>query len=274
LVRATLLEAAQAGLTIVNGLHDLAGDDPAIRTAAAKTGAHIVDVRRPRPVKELHFWTGAIAEVRAPRLSVLGTDCALGKRTTARLLLEACRKGGIRAEMIYTGQTGWMQGGRYGFVLDSTPNDFVAGELEHAIVACDRETNPDLIILEGQSALRNPSGPCGSELLVSGDSRAVILQHAPGRGCFKGHPGFDIPGLGQEVELVRLYGARVLAVTLNGDKLSAAALADAQKAIAAQLGLPVVAPLKEGVEGLLPLIRTYLAEPRPSRGSSAPLRAC
>ena len=154
-------------------------------------------------MRELRFWTGAIAEVRAPRLAVLGTDCALGKRTTARLLVEACRRAGIRAEMIYTGQTGWMQGGRYGFVLDSTPNDFVAGELEGAVVACDREQQPDLIVIEGQSALRNPSGPCGAEMLVSAGARAVMLQHAPGRPCFKGLPGWDIPRLDEEIALIQ-----------------------------------------------------------------------
>ena len=35
--------------------------------------------------------------------------------------------------MIYTGQTGWLQGGEYGFIFDSTLNDFVSGELENAI---------------------------------------------------------------------------------------------------------------------------------------------
>ena len=119
---------------------------------------------------------GAIREVRAPRVAVLGTDCALGKRTTARLLVEACRRAGLRAEMIFTGQTGWMQGGRYGFILDSTPNDFVAGEVEHAIVTCDREARPDVIVIEGQSAFRNPSGPCGAELVVSGQARATRIH--------------------------------------------------------------------------------------------------
>ena len=93
-------------------------------------------------MRELRFWTGDIAQVRAPRLAVLGTDCALGKRTTARLLVQACRGAGLRAEMVYTGQTGWMQGGRYGFILDATPNDFVAGELEAAVVACDGSSVP------------------------------------------------------------------------------------------------------------------------------------
>jgi uncharacterized NAD-dependent epimerase/dehydratase family protein len=189
---------------------------------------------------------------------VLGTDCSLGKRTTARLLVEACRAAGLRAEMIYTGQTGWMQGGRFGFILDATPNDFVAGELEGAVVACDEQARPDLIVIEGQSSLRNPSGPCGAELLVSAGARAVILQHAPGRACFKGHTGWAVPSLLEELELIRLYGAQVLAITLNGDNVTPDALAAEQRRLTAQLGLPVIAPLTDGVTPLLPLLRRYL----------------
>src|SRR6185295_11937716 len=71
-LRALLLEAASAGLSIVNGLHEFVAEDPQIAAAAARAGARIVDVRRPRPRGELHFWTGAIAGVRAPRVAVLG----------------------------------------------------------------------------------------------------------------------------------------------------------------------------------------------------------
>jgi uncharacterized NAD-dependent epimerase/dehydratase family protein len=261
-LRAVLLQAAESGLSIVNGLHELVADDPQIAAAAARTGARIVDVRRPRPRTELHFWTGAIGSVRAPRLAVLGTDCAIGKRTTARLLVEACRAGDVRAEMIYTGQTGWMQGARYGFVLDSVVNDFVSGELEHAIVTCDREQSPDVIVIEGQSSLRNPSGPCGAELLVSGQARGVILQHVPGRRCFRGREGWPIPTIAEEVALIRLYGAEVVAVTLNGEGLIAEALRESQRALAAELDLPVVRPLEEGAEALVPVVKRYLDRER------------
>jgi uncharacterized NAD-dependent epimerase/dehydratase family protein len=257
-VRVLLIEAAQAGLTLVNGLHELCSEDPQISAAAARGGARILDLRRPRPIKELRFWTGEIANVRAPRLALLGTDCAVGKRTTARMLVQACRDQGLRAEMVYTGQTGWMQGARWGFILDATPNDFVAGELEGAVVACDREARPDVIIIEGQSSLRNPSGPCGAELLVSAGSRAAILQHAPGRPCFKGHAGWEVPSLLQELELIQLYGAQVLAVTLNGDNRSPADIESDKKRLAARLGVPVVAPLADGVSALVPLVRRYL----------------
>ena len=90
---------------------------------------------------------------------------------------------------IFTGQTGWMQGAPFGFILDSMPNDFVSGELEHAIVSCWESARPELILLEGQSALRNPSGPCGSEFLLSGRAKGVILQHAPGADVLRGPRG-------------------------------------------------------------------------------------
>ena len=96
-------------------------------------------------------------------------------------------------------------------MLDALPNDFVTGELEHAILSCARELSPELILLEGQSALRNPSGPCGSELILSGAARGVILQHAPGRRFFEGHERrVRIPPVEEEIELIRLLGARTL----------------------------------------------------------------
>lgn len=264
-LRALLLEAAEAGLSLVNGLHDCAADDPAIAEAARRHGASILDLRRPRPKHELHFWTGAIREVKAPRIAVLGMDCAIGKRTTARLLVRALAAAGIRAEMIYTGQTGWMQGGRYGFVLDSVVNDYVAGELEHAIVSCEHDLHPDVMILEGQSALRNPSGPCGSELLLSGGARGVILQHAPGREYFEGFENFGcrIPPVADEVALIAAYGARTLAVTLNGHHQSPEALQRSQRELQKTLGIPVLRPLDERLGALVPIVARFIEEARP-----------
>ncbi len=194
-------------------------------------------------------------------MAVLGTDCALGKRTTARFLLEACREAGIRTELIYTGQTGWMQGSAFGFVLDSVPNDFVSGELEHAIVTCWEQARPDLMLIEGQSALRNPSGPCGSELILSGRATGVILQHAPGRICYEGLEEADlrIPPVADEIALIRTLGARTLAVTLNGEGMTPEALRAEQQRLGWGLRIPVVRPLEEGVGALIPVLRDFIA---------------
>lgn len=259
-LRAQLGEALVAGLSIVNGLHEFASEDPALAAAAARAGVAIIDVRKSKPKGELHFFSGAIDRVRAPRIAVLGMDCAVGKRTTARMLVQACNEHGIRAEMIYTGQTGWMQGSRFGIVLDSIVNDFVCGELEHALVQCEAELAPDVMVLEGQSALRNPSGPCGSELLLAGGAQSVVLQHVPGRRWFDGHEGHAIPTVASEIELISFYGARTLAVTLNGEGLDAAELVREQRELEHTLGLPVVRPLAEGLGRVVPLVRALLAQ--------------
>lgn len=255
-----LLEAIESGISIVNSMHQLLSETPELKAAALQSGVDIIDMRKPKPVDELHFWSGAIYDVKAPRIAVLGMDCAIGKRTTCRFILEACLENGIKTEMIYTGQTGWMQGGKYGFIFDSTLNDFVSGELEWAIVECDRETAPDLILIEGQSGLRNPSGPCGSEFILSGDVKGVILQHAPFRTFFDDleHIGCVLHDVEKEIELIRLYGAEVLAVTLNGEGGTNEELIEYQKNMEDKLGIPVIRPLEEGMKPIIPLIRHYI----------------
>lgn len=269
-LRADAARAIDAGVSVVNGMHHLLGDDPALAAAARERGVTITDVRRPKKTSDLHFWTGEIREVEAPRIPVLGTDCAVGKRTTARLLTEACRARGLRAEMIFTGQTGWLQGGKWGFILDATPNDFVSGEIEHAVVSCARDARPDVIFLEGQSALRNPSGPCGSELLLSAGARAAILQHAPARSEYEGFEGlgYPIPLLEDEIDLIRRYGAETLGVALNTHGLDAGRRESIREELENGLGIPVVCPLDDpdGVGRLLPPIERHLREMAASRG--------
>ena len=251
-IREALLEAARRGMTLVNGLHRPLGDDPEIAEAVAASSGRILDLRKPRPVDELHFWSGEIHRLATPRVAVLGTDCALGKRTTCTLLQEDLATRGVHAEVVYTGQTGWLQGHRHGFILDATPNDFVSGELERAILECAREESPDVILLEGQSGLRNPSGPCGSELLLSGAAAGTLLLHAPGRRHFEGLEGrrCEIPPLEEEIELVRLFGSEIWGLALHSEGSTEAQLRSAAEGLTRDLGLPVVLPLHDGVARL------------------------
>ncbi len=262
-LRGEIVYAIRNGLSIVCGLHTLLNDDPEFTREAAASGVRLIDVRRPKKPAEMEFWSGAVFDVKAPRVAVLGMDCAIGKRTTAKMLTDTCNANGIKAEMIYTGQTGWMQGYRFGFVFDATLNDFITGELEQAILACQREANPDIMFIEGQSALRNPSGPCGAEFLKAGDAKAVILQHAPARTHYDGLEDFPwgrLPSVQSEIELIGMYGARTLAVTLNEQAWEDARMRAYQADLQQQLGIPVVRPVKEGVESLLPVIRELIKE--------------
>jgi len=186
-------------------------------------------------------------------------DCAMGKRTTARMLKQACNAEGMKAEMIYTGQTGWLQGGKYGFIFDSTLNDFVSGELEHAIVSCWKDTQPDILFLEGQSSLRNPSGPCGLELLISGNAKHVVLIFAPKRKYFdnESHWG-EIPSVASEIEIIEKLGSKVIAVAVNTENCTDEEAYAYQKEYTASLGLPVLLPIQEGVAPVIPILKALM----------------
>lgn len=254
-------KAILAGMHIVNGLHEFMGDIPEIKNLADIHGVTIIDIRKPKPKDQLNFWSGRIRDVHCIKLAILGTDCSIGKRTSARLLLHALQKAGIKTEMIYTGQTGWMQGSRFGFFFDATFNDFISGEIEDATVRCYEETRPEVILLEGQSSLRNPSGPGGSEFLVSGEARHVVLQHAPGRKYFNGFEEYqlEIPSLESEIELIRMYGSEVIAITLNTENLGREEAEQYKEQYSKSLGIPVVLPLEEDLDALVPVIRKLIS---------------
>jgi uncharacterized NAD-dependent epimerase/dehydratase family protein len=256
---ALIYDAVKKGISVVNGLHEYLNEKADLVAIAANTGAALIDVRKPKSRADLHFWDGAIFNVTAPIVAVIGMDCAMGKRTTARMLKQACLAEGMKAEMIYTGQTGWLQGGQYGFIFDSTLNDFVSGELEHAIVSCWKETQPDILFLEGQSSLRNPSGPCGLELLISGNAKHVVLIFAPKRKYFdnEAHWG-EIPSVASEIEIIEKLGSKVIAVAVNTENCTDEEAFDFQKEYTASLGLPVLLPIQEGVAPVIPVLKALM----------------
>ena len=256
-LRADVVAAARAGLHLVNGLHEQLADDVEVAGAAREGGGRITDLRAPRPTRDLHFWTGASRRLTVPRVAVLGMDCAIGKRTTTVRLWEACRRAGLRCQLVTTGQTGWLQGFDHGFRFDATPNDFVSGELEHAVLSAAADGDPQLILIEGQSSLRNPSGPCGAEMLLSAGARAVVLQHAPGRRFHDGFEelGIEIAPLEREVRLIEAYGARVVAVTLHAQGMTTDALAEEKERLESSLGVPVLRPLTDEIDELVGVLR-------------------
>lgn len=259
-IRSDLLLAADLGMTLVNGLHQLLSKDSEIAPRVEAAGGGILDIRQPKPAQALRFWTGEVLPLETPRIAILGTDCAVGKRTTTALIWQTLRDRGLRAEMIYTGQTGWLQGIPHGFIFDATPNDFVCGELEGAILDCHRQQDPEIILLEGQSGLRNPSGPCGSELILAGGSRAVILQHAPGRRHYEDLEdlGCEIPPVSEEIEIIRLLGVEVWALTLHDENLDLESGRQIQTRLRGELSMPVIFPLWDGVGEVVDEIQSRL----------------
>lgn len=252
--------ALSAKISIVNGLHDYVSEKPHLLELAQKNKVELLDIRKPKKPEDLHFWTGEIFQVDVPIVAVMGTDCAVGKRTTTRMIMEEGQEKGLNIQMIYTGQTGWLQGGKYGFILDSTLNDFVSGELEHAIVSCWKETQPDVMLIEGQSALRNPSGPCGLEFILSGCAKHVILVHAPKRIYYEDESKWgEIPSVKSEKAILEHLGAELIALALNTHGCTEEEALSFQKSYEESLNIPVMLPILEGIEGIFFKLNTLMA---------------
>ena len=264
--RQDIITAIALGLHVDSGLHDFLSEDDELSTLSRENGIRIRDVRKTPPREKLHFFTGKIEEVTSLKIAVLGTDSAVGKRTTAWILLDALQSAGYEAELIGTGQTAWMQGARYSIIIDSLINDFVSGEIEHAAWMAWNEKSPDVIIFEGQGSLMNPAYPGGFEILAAGRPDLVILQHAPGRKEYDGFPGYSIHPLEKQIQAIELLsGRQVAAVTINHEHLNEGELPNIWKEIRNETGLPAFDVLLDGADPLLnelvPLFKQYGLKP-------------
>lgn len=276
--RADVAAAIRLGLNVDSGLHDFLSDDPELAGLAREHGVTLRDVRKPPPRESLHFFTGRIEEVESGRVAVLGTDSAVGKRTTAWLLVDALRAASRSAVLVGTGQTAWMQGARYGVVLDSLVNDFVTGEVEHAVVRAWEAEHPGVIVVEGQGSLMNPAYPGGYEILAAARPHAIVLQHAPRRREYDGFPGYPIHPLEIQIEALELISGRpVVAITVNHEGLSPDEVPGVCEEIAGATGIPAVDPLLAGVEPLVEALeRAFeraLETGREARGRVGPSEA-
>ncbi|WP_261394950.1 DUF1611 domain-containing protein [Membranihabitans marinus] len=239
--------ALEMGWNVDSGLHDFLTDDPDLVNMAEKHHVRIRDVRKPPRLDQLHFFTGEIEKVACLKLAVLGTDSSLGKRTTAWILVQAFRSAGLKAEMIGTGQTAWMQGAKYTMMMDSCINDFVSGEIEHAVVSAWKNEQPDVVVIEGQGSLMNPAYPGGFEILAAGRPDYVILQHAPKRLEYDGFPGYKMHPLNEQIRAIEVIsGKKVVAITVNHEDMTDAEILPACAAITKETGLPAFDVLKYG----------------------------
>lgn len=237
--RSVVLEAMSYGMHIVNGLHEFLNDDPVFASACVANKVKIIDIRKPRDKKDLRMFTGQINDVSCPVIAVLGTDCAIGKRTTATILTQALNDAGIKTVMIGTGQTGLIQGARYGIALDAIPSQFCAGELEATIVEAFEIESPDVIVIEGQGALSHPAFSSTSFILRGSCPNGVVMQHAPRRThrCDFEHMAMPTPD--SEINLIETFSnTKVIGVTINHEGMSEAEVSATITQYEDKLGIP------------------------------------
>ncbi|WP_105567053.1 DUF1611 domain-containing protein [Microbacterium halophytorum] len=253
--RVVLLDGIARGMHIINGLHEFLADDVEFAAASILAGVTITDIRRPREKKDLHLFSGRIAEVTCPRIAVLGTDGAIGKRTTATLVVQALVSRGIRAVMVGTGQTTIIQGGRYGVALDALVPQFCSGEVENQVVAAFEGEDPDVIIVEGQGALSHPAYLTSAHILRGSRPQGVIVQHAPRRRVLGDFPMVPMPTLESEIALIEAFAAtEVIGVTVNHEGMTDVEIDDAIDDIELANGVPATDPLTRPLGRLVDMV--------------------
>jgi uncharacterized NAD-dependent epimerase/dehydratase family protein len=240
-----LLEALEAGLDIVSGMHVRLHSVEELQRRARDLGRKLIDVRV--PPSNIPIGTGRKRS--GKRLLTVGTDCALGKKYTALALTRAFVERGVDADFRATGQTGILIAGG-GVPMDAVVADFEAGAAE--ILSPDAAaTHWDVI--EGQGSLFHPAYAAVSLGLLHGSQPDVIVVcHAPGREQILGAPGYSLPGLEETIELNLRLGRRTnpaircAGVCLNTSHLEAAAAQELLESEARRLQLPVADPIRGG----------------------------
>ena len=241
-----LLEALEAGLDLVAGLHARLRDVPELAATAQRLGRQLIDVRDPPP----GITVASGAPRSGKRLLTVGTDCALGKKYTALALAWAFRDRGIDADFRATGQTGILIAGG-GMPMDAVVADFEAGAAEMLSPAAAPH---HWDVIEGQGSVLHPAYAAVSLGLLHGSQPDVfVVCHQPGRQRLMGHEAFALPSIEEVIDLTVRLGRRTNpAIRCAGASLNTAAFAPAEAealmaAEAERLGLPVADPVRGGL---------------------------
>jgi uncharacterized NAD-dependent epimerase/dehydratase family protein len=250
--RLLILEAMQKGMDIINGLHEFFSEDREFMQMAVQCGVEIKDIRKPPNLKDLHVFTGQISKVNVPVIAILGTDCACGKMTTAVELNKILNNLGIKSIMVATGQTSLMQGSRYGVAIDALVSQFVIGEIENAVLQAFEQEQPDIILVEGQSAVSHPAFMGSLAILKGSIPDGVILQHPPARKFRCDFPLLKMPTIESEIQLIEAISqSKIIAIALSHENLTNKQVEMTIKDYEERLQLPTTDVLSYGCEKLV-----------------------
>jgi uncharacterized NAD-dependent epimerase/dehydratase family protein len=250
--RFLILEAMEKGMDVVNGLHQLFSEDQEFAHMAVKCGIQIRDFRKHPELEDSHVFTGQISKIDVPVIAVLGTDCACGKMTTAVELNEALSALGLKSVMVATGQTSLMQGAKYGVSMDALVAQFAIGEIENAVVQAFEHEDPDIILVEGQSAVSHPAFMSSIGILKGSLPNGVILQHPPARRFRCDFPGLPMPTIKSEIQLIEAISqSQVIAIALSHENLTAEEIPAIIKDYEERFCLPTTDVLNYGCQKLV-----------------------
>ena len=237
--RTWILEAIDAGLEVVNGLHSMLADDPEFVARASERGVRLWDVRE--PPDDIPLFSGRSLDVPQKIVLTVGSDCAVGKKTTALELTEAGKAAGKRCEFVATGQTGVLIAGK-GIAVDRVISDFLPGAAEKLVL--EAEPTSEVLIVEGQGSVWHPAYSGVTLGLLHGSCpHALVLCHQAGRDAIEEPPYTKLPRLSEFVSIYEELAsvnreAKVACVSINCHGLDDRAADAAIDAVEQETGLP------------------------------------
>lgn len=246
----TLLEALQAGMDIVAGVHTKLNDIPELVTAAKESGSQLVDVRV--PPKDIPVGTGR--KRTGMRLMTVGTDCALGKKYTALAIANRLTERGVDADFRASGQTGIMIAGN-GIPIDAVVADFLSGAAE----MISPDASPDhWDIIEGQGSLFHPGySSVTMGLLIGSQPDAFVVCTEALRTHIKGWPDFELPSIqaviDRTIDLAKTVNPNIhcVGISVNTSPLPEHERAAYLENLSSLYGLPTMDPLVSGVDEVI-----------------------
>jgi uncharacterized NAD-dependent epimerase/dehydratase family protein len=240
-----IIEALDAGLDVIAGMHIRLADLAPVREVAHRHGRRLFDIRT--PPASIPVGTGRKRSGR--RLLTVGTDCALGKKYTALSITRGLQARGVDATFRASGQTGILIAGA-GIAIDAVVADFASGAAE----LLSPDADPDhLDVIEGQGSLFHPSYAAVSLALLHGSQPDLfVVCHKPGREQILGHPGYTLPAIEDVIDLTMRAGRltnpaiRCAGVSLATNELDDDTAAHVIANTSARLSLPVADPVRGG----------------------------
>ncbi len=244
--------ALNAGLCIINGLHDTLGDRYNHKIKDRKK-QWIWDVRIPNISPKIA--SAKAAELSNKRVLMIGTDMACGKMTAGLEIYKWAKNNDVNTGFIATGQIGITLTGQ-GIPLDAIKVDHACGAVEQIVL---KNRDKSLLIIEGQGSLLHPGSSASLPLMRGSCPTDMILCHRADKISLRNLEKIKIPELKDFIDLNEslastcgTYGApKVIGIALNTSKLSKSDSLNYIINLEKQTGLPVTDVIRFGVKKIV-----------------------
>ena len=246
--------ALEAGLSIINGLHDLLS--PKWQKKIKSKDQWIWDVRLPQFTPEIA--TGKAASLFNKRVLFIGTDMAVGKMTSALEFYEGLKKRNTNVGFVATGQIGITLTGN-GIPLDAFKIDHACGAVEKVVV---EQADKEVVIIEGQGSILHPGSSATLPLMRGSCPTHIVLCLRADKKVLRSPENIKIPDLKKFIalneSLVSVFGvypnAKVIGICANTSMFSQGEAESYITNLSKETGIRVTDPVRFGLNEILKVL--------------------